>query len=288
MLGQIGNACGAYKVPQKLLIDMKNARILAKSILGDISFDTMSWSKYQKLFKEVASDVSSADSSFAVEAQLVEHSADTAFTAVVRARSLAALPTASTHRTLADSLLKMQAMQRSAIFKIAPLTSRMEVTGLEQVLLKLERDIAPEPASMKGDYFGEAMSMLQYFCAFEAADTAPGSTRIKTTFGKPAMDAHVLKMEETMKDDEKSKKVVYGDLDVFHRFGWLLEPENSIKLAEWVKKAMSNTKADVVTKDKSKGASSSSSSAAKRINKQKGTRIKKEATGSNIMSFFGM
>jgi hypothetical protein len=262
----------AHQVPAHMLGDMLAARKVALDILGPGAYSCFSDLKRALLLK--AATLTAMDRTFRLELAFLESGCEVALASEVGHRLLQCMPTQSTHITLDQCQVKLQALRQSQLARMASLESQAEIDTVKDIVSNMQSSISPEPSiAQGGELFKQVLHRLQFF--FSHSTVATKTKPAQVTYGLDALNLHFDEMSKLM--NAGSGDITLQHLEIFQRGRYLLSAEQGSALSGWVKTVLKAAGTGGYTKM----SAASSSSAAK-----SSKTAEADSAASSVLRFF--
>ena len=151
--------------------------------------------------------------------------------AVVKDNVLTLMASDTTPKSLSASVSEMLLFQKSAAYKFVRGEVKDMVKIVCEYLDKMTRGVSPCVAQvpLQNTFLHAAILRMQYFMR-RGKLTSEGL--LVTLTGKSALEDEFSEMSTRV--DAKDEKITLRDLEVFHRFKWLLSKSQKESVASWV------------------------------------------------------
>ena len=139
------------KLPPKVLESMASARAVASEILQEPGIAGIQ--EMRKLVTSSAKALTAIDSSWKLEVEFVQNAAEEKLDETFAAHLLGSLPTDQAGVSLAAAIADMETFSASSLLAMAGSTSRGRFAAVEEILLGLQKGVAPAASIMNGEEF---------------------------------------------------------------------------------------------------------------------------------------
>ena len=211
----------ACTAPSFLLEPMREARRIIQDHVS--KHEPKNLGELMRAFDKGYDAAVSIDRGIRLDKAVLDNSQDM-FTDLLQAEILRNLPSEDISFALEQSVLACKSAQTSKKYTFAPAPSQRCIDAVVEILEGMTENLAPDVfIGIENPFYGKVLQRLQIFVRSDGSGGIIGAAALKQQFEcmKMLMDAN-------------DPSVTFDDLEVFHKFKWLLGGDSVKTLADWV------------------------------------------------------